>query len=169
MSKIRNHKRITASIAAALLVCVAVGVAAVMLSGQKGKGTGHFQQLQNISVQAGTAPGTGPYPVAGSDGDLAVKLSNPNGVPIKVISVARDTGGGVIASTDTVGCNSIDAALSVNPVTLTTAQQTAATVAAGASNVQVLLPGVVHVVSSPSAACQTADFTVPLDLTVQAG
>lgn len=167
MNAIKHHK-IRAGLVLALLFCAGAAFAAVMLSGQKGKGTGHFRQLQNITVTGGAAPGTGPYPVAGSDGDLAVHLVNPNGVPVKVVSVARDVSGGTIASADTVGCNNLDAALSVNAVTLTSAQQTAATVAANGQG-DVTLPGTIHVVSSPSAACQAADFSVPLDLTVQAG
>lgn len=164
---IKNHKKL-AGISVLLLACATAAVAAVLLTGQNGRGTGHFRQLQNITVTGGAAPGTGPYPVAGSDGDLAVHLNNPNGVPIKVLSVARDSGGGNITSADTVGCNNIDPALSVNAITLTTAQQTATTVPAN-GNADVTLPGVIHVASSPSAACQAADFNVPLSLTVQAG
>jgi hypothetical protein len=166
-NRIKNHKYL-AGLSVVLLIGVTAAVAAVMLSGQKGRATGHFRQLQNITVTGGAAPGSGPYPVAGSDGDLAVHLNNPNGVPIKVISVQRDSSGGSITSSDTVGCNNLDPALSVTALTLTTAQQTATTVAAN-SAADVLLPGVIHVVSSPSAGCQASDFAVPLDLTVQAG
>jgi hypothetical protein len=168
LNRIRRHRIITGTVAA-LVVVAAVSVAAILLTGQKGPGRSHFRQLQNITVAAGTAPTTGPYGVAGSDGDVAVKLSNPNSVPLKVISVQRDASGGPITSIDTTGCNALDPNLSVNAVTLTAAQQTAATLPAGATNVNVELPNVIHVVTAPTAACMAADFNVPLDLTVQAG
>jgi hypothetical protein len=165
--KIKRRKFVTTG-AVALLLCAAVAVAAVLLTGQKGAGRSHFRQLSNLTVTAGTAPSTGPYGIVGSEGDAVAHVANPNGVPVKVISVQRDSSGGQITSSDGVGCPGIDATLSVTATTLTVAQQTAATIPANGA-ADVLLPNILHVVSAPSAGCMAADFTVPLDLTVSAG
>jgi hypothetical protein len=133
-----------------------------------GSGSGYAkatssQALTTVDVSASTTATL--YP--GADGDLLLKIHNPNPYPVQVTDV---TGNGTItadASHSTCGSDGS------HPTGVTYTNQTGLTINVpnastdsgdGNGNKQVTLSGSVHMSNSSDNSCQGATFTVPVSL-----
>lgn len=96
------------------------------------------------------------YP--GGSGALKLKLSNPNNFPVRITAVQLTSGGSITSSI--AACNTAG-----HGVTLTTQTGLSVDLAANASNEVVSLAGAVQMSSSSGNACQSAVFTIPVDVT----
>ena len=127
----------------------AVGVAlAQWLASGDGEGRATAGVSQGLTLTPGT-PSTLLFP--GGTGDVAVTVSNPNPFPVEVASFALD---GTITS-DTLGCDP-----SNHGVTFT--DQAGIWTVPGSGSLDVNLAGAVAMAADSAAACQGANFTVPL-------
>jgi hypothetical protein len=117
-----------------------------------GTGTG---SAEAITAQAVTATGADAsaqlYP--GGNGELQVKISNPNQYPVLVTAINN---GSSAISADKVGCN---AAQSVTFTNSSGEWSVAAN-----SDTTVVLAGKVHMSNAANDACQGATFTVPVSV-----
>jgi hypothetical protein len=113
---------------------------------------GSAQALSTIDVSASTTASL--YPSA--DGNVLLKVSNPNTYPVRVTSV---TGSGSITA---------DAGHAAACVTsgVTFINQTAQTIDVPASgSTQVTLTNAAHMTNASDNGCQGATFTIPVSLT----
>jgi hypothetical protein len=141
--------------AVTILVMGAVGlVYAAWTTNGSGSGyakAGSSQTLTTIDVSASTTATL--YP--SSDGDVMIKISNPNSYPVRVTDITGN--GAVTADAGHTGCVTTG-------VTFTNQTGKTIDVAAGGST-QVTLTGAAHMSSSSDNGCQGATFTIPVSLT----
>jgi hypothetical protein len=96
------------------------------------------------------------YP--GGNGDLKLKVANPNNFPVRITAVSLTSGGSI---TSNVGaCNS-----GGHAVTFTNQSGLALDLAANAAATVFTLAGSVHMGSGSDNSCQGAVFTIPVDVT----
>ena len=162
-----SRRRRIIGAAITLLVLGAVGLVYAAWTATGG-GSGYAkatsaQALTTVDVSASTTATL--YP--GADGDLLLKIHNPNPYPVQVTDV---TGNGTItadASHSTCGSDGS------HPTGVTYTNQTGQTINVpnastnsgdGAGNKQVTLSGAVHMSNSSDNSCQGATFTVPVSL-----
>jgi hypothetical protein len=139
---------------------IALGVAALVYAAWLAGGTGSgyakaksAQQLTTVDVSASTSATL--YP--GADGDVLIKISNPNPYPVRVTGVAGN--GAITADSGHSSC-------STTGVTYTNQSGLTIDVAAGSST-QATLSNAAHMSNSSDDGCQGAVFTIPVSLTGQ--
>jgi predicted ribosomally synthesized peptide with SipW-like signal peptide len=144
--------------AAALAIGLAAGGAYAYFS-SSGKGTNGATvgTMQTVTlVTATTAPSTPLLP--GGSGDAVVKITNPNGFAVTLVSVTSASG--------SITADSGHAACTTTGVSFTSQTGLSTTIAAS-STVTVDLPGAVSMSTSSSAGCQGATFSIPVTIAVQ--
>jgi hypothetical protein len=138
-----------------LLVLGAVGLAyAAWTTSGSGSGyakAGSAQALTTIDVSASTAATL--YP--GANGDVLLKINNPNPYPVRVTDV---TGNGTITA------DSGHATCVTTGVTFTDQHSQTIDIAAS-SQTQTSLTGAAHMSNASDNGCQGATFTIPVNLT----
>jgi hypothetical protein len=112
---------------------------------------GTAQALTTVDISASTAATL--YP--GADGDVLIKINNPNPYPVRVTDV---TGNGTITA------DSGHATCVTTGVTFTDQHSQTLDVAAG-SQTQNTLAGAAHMSNASDNGCQGATFTIPVSLT----
>jgi hypothetical protein len=166
---VRNlfHNRPIIGGAITLLVLGAVGLVYAAWTASGG-GSGYAeatsaQALTTVDVSASTTATL--YP--GADGDLLLRIHNPNPYPVQVTDV---TGNGTITSDASHSTCGSDGS---HPTGVTFTNQTGQTINVpdattnsgdGVGNKQVTLSGAVHMSNSSDNSCQGATFTVPVSL-----
>jgi hypothetical protein len=138
-----------------LLVLAVVGlVYAAWTTSGSGSGyakAGSAQALTTIDVSASTTASL--YP--GVDGNVLIKIHNPNPYPVRVTDV---TGNGTITP------DGSHSSCTTTGVTFT--DQTGQTIdIAASSDLQTTLTGAAHMSNASSNGCQGATFTIPVSLT----
>jgi hypothetical protein len=153
MSNLSRPKKLIVG-AVTMLVLGAVGlVYAAWTTNGSGSGyakAGTSQALTTIDVSASTTATL--YP--SSDGDVDVKISNPNTYPVQVTDIAGS--GAITADSGHSGCVATG-------VTFTDQTGQAIDVAAGGSTA-VTLTDAAHMSNGADDGCQGATFTIPVDL-----
>lgn len=154
MSNLSRPKQLIVG-AVTVLALGAVGlVYAAWTTSGSGSGyakAGSSQALTTVDVSASTTASL--YP--SSNGDVELKISNPNGYPVRVTAVTGN--GTVTADAGHTGCVT-------SGVTFT--DQTGQTIDVAANGTtQVTLTGAAHMSSSSDNGCQGATFTIPVTLT----
>jgi hypothetical protein len=153
-----------------LLVLAVVGFAYAAWT-SSGTGSGYAkatsaQALSTVDVSASTTATL--YP--GANGDLLLKIHNPNPYPVQVTSV---TGNGTITADNAHSTCGSDGA---HPTGVTYTNQTGQTINVpnastntgdGVGNKQVTLGGSVQMANTSDDSCQGATFTVPVSLSGQ--
>lgn len=138
-----------------LLVLGVVGlVYAAWTTNGSGSGyakAGTAQALSTVDVSASTAATL--YP--GADGDVLIKINNPNPYPVRVTDVVGN---------GTITADSGHATCVTTGVTFTDQHSKAIDIAAG-SQTQTTLTGAAHMSNASDNGCQGATFTIPVSLT----
>jgi hypothetical protein len=153
----KKQRLLTAALT--ILVLSAVGlVYAAWTTNGTGSGyakAGSAQDLSTVDVSANvtTLPNK-LYP--GTDGDVLIKIHNPNPYPVRVTQVAAN--GAVTASGGTGTCTTTG-------VTLTSPQTVSIDVAANSDSAETTLTNAAHMSNSSQTGCQSATFTLPVSLT----
>ncbi len=151
------------ALAAGIFAVAGTGSAYAYFAGGHGSGNGAVTPgaLKTITASGATLSGS-LYP--GSTADLVVTLANP--YPASALTVT-----GVTAGTDPItvtggsGCTAGNAAVGVTPP----ASITPSSVPAGSTGTQITLLGAVKMDAGAANGCQSATFTVPLEITVKVG
>lgn len=141
----------------ALIVGLGAGTAfAFFTSSGNGSGTVSVGITQSVTVVEATGTAVNMlYP--GTSGDLLVKLDNPNGFSVTIVSI---TGNGTVTVAGGSGtCNTTG-------VTVPT-QTGLSMVVAASSTVSVVIPDGVSMDATSDSGCQGATFQVPVSLTVR--
>jgi hypothetical protein len=113
------------------------------------------QALTTVDVSASTTATL--YP--GADGDVLIRIMNPNPYPVEVTSV---TGNGPIAADAGHSTCGSDAG---HPTGVTFTDQTGQSINVGASaSTQTTLTDAAHMSSASDDSCQGATFTIPVSL-----
>jgi hypothetical protein len=112
---------------------------------------GSAQALSTVDVSASTVASV--YP--GGDGNVLIKISNPNSYPVRVTSVTGN--GAVTADSGHAGC--VTTGVSFTNQT----GQTIDVPAGGAT--QATLTNAAHMSNASDDGCQGATFTIPVSLT----
>jgi hypothetical protein len=150
-----THKRQLITGLLTLLVLGVVGlVYAAWTTNGSGSGyakAGSAQALTTVDVSASTAATL--YP--GADGDVLIKINNPNPYPVRVTDV---TGNGTITA------DSGHATCVTTGVTFTDQHSQKIDIAAS-SQTQTTLTGAAHMSNASDNGCQGATFTIPVSLT----
>ena len=152
---VMRRRRVLAVVVVAAL-CVVAGAAAYFTTAGSGSGTAGIGSSRPVTIAAGSAPSALVYP--GGDGDVTVRISNPNLFAVHVGSLALDTSqgeGGFDASPS--GCNVGDA---LAFTTQTNGGDGWDVPANGTLDLD--LSGSLHMTTDASNACQGASFTVYL-------
>jgi hypothetical protein len=141
-----------------LVLCVAGLVYAAWTA--TGGGSGYAkatsaQALTTVDVSASTTATL--YP--GADGNVLIKISNPNPYPVQVTDV---TGNGTITADSGHSICGSDAG---HPTGVTFTNQTGQTINVAASgSTQTTLTNAAHMSSASDDSCQGATFTIPVSL-----
>jgi hypothetical protein len=158
MAFLTRRKVIFGAVTVMVLGIVSLSYAAWTSSGG---GTGFAkaataQALSSVDVSATTTATL--YP--GANGDLNLKISNPNQYPISITAVSGN--GTITADSSHSTCGSDSSHLTGVSYT----NQTGLSISVPASSSQaVTLSGSVHMSNSSDNSCQGATFTVPVSLT----
>src|SRR6266516_3757332 len=141
-----------------LLTLLVLGVAGLVYAAwtNTGSGSGYAkagtaQALTTVDVSASTAATL--YP--GANGDVLIKVNNPNPYPVRVTDV---TGNGTITA------DSGHATCVTTGVTFTDQHSQTLDIAAS-SQTQTTLTGAAHMSNASDNGCQGATFTIPVSLT----
>jgi hypothetical protein len=148
----RPKKLIVAAVTVLVLGAVGLVYAAWTTSGS-GSGyakAGSSQALTTIDVSASTTATL--YP--GADGNVLIKVSNPNNFPVRVTSV---TGNGAITA------DSGHASCATTGVTFTNQMGQTIDIPAGGAT-QATLTNAAHMSNASDDGCQGATFTIPVTL-----
>lgn len=149
-----SHKRGLISAGMALIALAVVGlVYAAWTASGGGQGyakASSAQALATVDVSAST--GATLFP--GADGDVLIRVSNPNAYPVRVTGVA---GSGAITA------DSGHPACVTTGVTYTDQSGLTVDVSAGGQT-QTTLSGAAHMSNASDNGCQGATFTVPVSL-----
>jgi hypothetical protein len=153
MTHATRKRRLITGLSAMLVLGVAGLVYAAWTTNGSGSGyakAGTAQALTTVDVSATTAATL--YP--GADGDVLLKINNPNPYPVRVTDV---TGNG------TVTADSGHATCVTTGVTFTDQHSQAIDIAASAQ-AQTTLTGAAHMSNASDNGCQGATFTIPVSL-----
>jgi hypothetical protein len=153
MTHATRKRRLITGLSAMLVLGVAGLVYAAWTTNGSGSGyakAGTAQALTTVDVSATTAATL--YP--GADGNVLLKINNPNPYPVRVTDV---TGNG------TVTADSGHAACVTTGVTFTDQHSQTIDIAAGAQT-QTTLTGAAHMSNASDNGCQGATFTIPVSL-----
>ncbi|HEV8251145.1 MAG TPA: hypothetical protein VGQ15_14345 [Gaiellaceae bacterium] len=155
MKSSTRRKTLLAAGIIALVAAAAVAVAAWQTSGS-GPAYAKAQTAATLTLgDASASTSADLYP--GATGALTIKITNPNPFPIKITTVALQTGG-VVTSNKGPAC---DASTGVS-----VSNQTGLAIAVGASTTStVTVPNAVSMSNASDNSCQGAVFTVPVDVT----
>lgn len=147
-------------------VVVCGGVVAVALAGTaiaawstsgSGNAAAKAATASALTLADASASTTGDlYP--GGSGALKLKISNPNGFPVRITAVQLTSGGSITSSSST--CNTAG-----HGVTLTNQTGLAVDLAANAVAQVVTLAAAVQMSSASANSCQGVTFTIPVDVT----
>jgi len=150
-----RKKPLLAAGAIALIASTAVAVAAWQTSGS-GPAYAKAQTAAPLTLgDASASTSADLYP--GATGALTIKITNPNPFPVKVTTVALQTGG-VVTSNKGAAC---DASTGVS-----VSAQTGLAIAVSASTTAtVIVPNAASMSNASDNSCQGAVFTVPVDVT----
>lgn len=154
----RNRRRLVASTVWLLVLGVAALVYAAWTTNGSGSAyakAGTAQNLSTIDVSAsvGTLPNA-LYP--GTNGDVLIKIHNPNPFAVKVTQVAAN--GAVTATAGAGTCTTTG-------VTLNSPIATEIEVPASSDSASTTLSAAAHMSSASENGCQGATFTIPVTLT----
>jgi predicted ribosomally synthesized peptide with SipW-like signal peptide len=148
-----------------LLIMSAVGVVVGLGAGAAyayftsvGSGTGSASTgtVQTVTVAASTAtPSTALLP--GGTGDVTLKVTNPNGYAVTLVSVTG-TGGAISADAGHPGCTTTG-------VTFTNQTGLSTTIPASSTSI-IDLAGAAVMSAASSAGCQGATFSIPVTIAV---
>jgi hypothetical protein len=151
----------------ARLIAAALTIAALCAAGlvyaawtATGGGSGYAkattaQALTTVDVSASTNAAL--YP--GADGDVEIRIANPNPYPVQVTDVTAN--GAITADSGHSTCGS-DAG---HPTGVTFTDQTGQSINVGASgSTQTTLTNAAHMSSASDDSCQGATFTIPVSL-----
>jgi hypothetical protein len=154
-----SHRRRLIAGAFALL---ALGAASLVYAAWTTNGSGsayakagEAKSLSTVDVSASvsTLPNA-LYP--GANGDVSIRIHNPNPFPVKVTQVASN---GAVTASGGIGTCSTTGVLLNSPVS------TNIEVSAGADSVATTLTNAAHMSSASENGCQQATFTIPVSLT----
>jgi hypothetical protein len=145
-----------AIVIAALIAAAACAGTSWAYFASQGTGTGSATaaSAQPVTLSPAT-PATGLYP--GSSADVAFTVSNPNGGPVVIPSVALDTSQG----SNGLGVDGSHTGCALSALTFTSTPGSW-TIPAHASAFAIDLPGSISLSPSAADACQGATFTVYL-------
>jgi hypothetical protein len=139
-------------------VVLALGVTGLVYAAWTANGTGNgyakattAQALTTVDVSAGTSATL--YP--GADGDVLIKIANPNPYPVRVTEVSGN--GAIAADSGHSGCTTTG-------VTFEDQAEQAIDVPAEGET-QVTLADAAHMSNASDNGCQGATFTIPVSLT----
>jgi hypothetical protein len=151
----KGRKSLLAAGVIALVASAAVAVAAWQTSGS-GPAYAKAQTASTLTLgDASASTSADLYP--GATGALTIKVTNPNPFPIKITSVALQSGG-VVTSNKGAACDA-STGVSVN-------NQSGLALAVGASATATMtVPNAVSMSNASDNSCQGAVFTVPVDVT----
>lgn len=152
----RRIKILLAATMALVVAGVGIAVAAWLVSGT-GSGSAKAGSLTSITVNSATATAD-LYP--GGTGKLFLNVTNPNNIPLKIVSVTAIPDPSFTITSNQPGCGAAD--LTFTPqsglnIALAAAPAAGATVAFD-------LPGAVSMPASAANACQGATFTIPVSV-----
>ena len=146
--------------AVGLVVGLGAGTAyAYFTSAGRGTGSASTGTMQTVTVAAATATQSTAL-LPGGTGDVSLKVTNPNGYAVTLISVTG-TGGAITADGGHPGCTTTGVTFT-NQTGLSTAIP-----AGGPSTID--LPGAAAMSAASSAGCQGATFSIPVTITVRKG
>ena len=148
----RRIKILLAATMALVLAGVGIAVAAWLVSGT-GSGSAKAGSLTSINVNSATATAD-LYP--GGTGKLFLNVTNPNNIPLKIVSVTAIPDPSFTITSNQPGCGAAD-------LTFTNQSGLNIALAAGAT-VAFDLPGAVSMPASAANACQGATFTIPVSV-----
>ena len=151
-----------------LVVISAAGLASAALSGVSlaywtGLGSGganasNATNLTGVALRSVTVGdiGSGSALIPGGSADVVVKVSNSNGFPVTVTSIAPTTG------------QPVTAANACTPTGVTfTGQAGSWVIPAGSAGTPIRLPGAAHMDTTSSSACQGTTFRIPVTVTAR--
>ena len=157
MRNLTTKQRVTSG-AIALLVLGVVGLAyAAWTTNGTGSGyakAGSAQDLSTVDVSASTTATL--YP--GADGDVLIRIKNPNPYPVEVTDI--DGNGAITADAGHPTCVTTG-------VTYTDQSGLTIDVPADGGETQTTLSGAAHMSNSSDNGCQGATFTIPVSLSGQ--
>jgi hypothetical protein len=149
---------LTAATTVVLALAVSGAAVAAWRTTGSGSGTATAGSTVALTASASTTPASAALP-GGAAVELTLVVSNPNPVPVRITGIALDPGRTVGVSGASGTCTTVP--VGVSAVDLST------TLAAGASDVPLTVPGALTLGSSAPSGCQGATFTVPVVLTGQ--
>lgn len=159
--RVRKRKA-QAAWAAGVALCVAAAAVAYLTTAGSGTGTAEVARVLPVTVDAGAAPSAPLSP--GSDGDVTVHLSNPNGFAVHVGSLALDDtrGAGGFDATP-AACDPVAAGLAFTTQTNGGDGWSVPAKAVGTEGrLDLDLPASIRMGADAPDACQGASFTVYL-------
>jgi hypothetical protein len=146
----------------ALVVGLGAGTAFAFFTGVgNGSGAASVGTVQSVTVDNiafGTATVTTKLYPGATNGDLKLKLDNPNSYPVTIVSIAAGTG--TVAGSGGVGTCSTTG-VSVN------AQTGLSISVPSGTGVFVVIPNAVSMDATSDSGCQGATFQVPVTITVE--
>ena len=149
-----THKRLLGTGLTLIALVVTGLVYAAWTSSGTGSGYAKAKSAQNLTTVDVSASTTATlYP--GADGDVLIKISNPNQYPVRVTSVTGN--GAVTADSGHAGCVTTG-------VTFTNQTGQTIDVPAGGTT-QATLTNAAHMSNASDDGCQGATFTIPVSLT----
>jgi predicted ribosomally synthesized peptide with SipW-like signal peptide len=146
--------------AVGLVVGLGAGAAyAYFTSTGHGTGSASAGTMQTVTIAAVTVP-PGTALVPGGTGDVTLKVTNPNGYAVTLVSVTG-TGATITPDSGHPGCTTTG-------VTFTNQTGLSTTIPAS-STATIDLPGAATMSVASSAGCQGATFSIPVTITVHKG
>jgi hypothetical protein len=154
---INIRRRTILLIVAFVVVLVAGGAIAAWSTSTSGNAYSKGATASALTLSDASASTSGDlYP--GSNGDLKLKVANPNNFPVRITAVSLTSGGTV---TSNVGaCNT-----GGTGVTLTNQSGLTLDLAANAPATVLTVSGATHMSNASDTSCQGAIFTIPVDVT----
>jgi hypothetical protein len=156
--RIPSRKRRIIGVAITMLVLGVVGlVYAAWVTDGSGAGyakAGNAQDLTTVDVSASTTATL--YP--GGDGDVLIRIKNPNSYPVEVSGIAGD--GAITADAGHASCVTTG-------VTFTNQTGLTIDVPANGGETQTTLSNAAHMSNASDNGCQGATFTIPVILSGQ--
>ena len=130
---------------------------AYFTSSGQGTGSGSVGTMQTVTISSATVSPSTPL-LPGGSGDVTLKVTNPNGFAVTLVSVVG-TGGAITADSGHPGCTTTG---------VTFANQTGLSTNIPADSTTAIdLPGAASISTASSAGCQGATFSIPVTITVQ--
>jgi hypothetical protein len=152
---IRLSRKLFLVLAAVAALVVGGALYAAWSAGGSGNGYAKATTAQSLTIGDASASTTADlYP--GATGTVKLKVTNPNPFPVRITSVAKQSGG-TITSDKGAACNASTG------VTFTDQAGLALDLAAGATST-FTLSGAVSMSNASDNTCQGAIFTIPVDV-----